>query len=58
MSNYWRGFGLLFALIALFRLNEEQESIVRKAHKSALAYNLEMLNQVQTSMRHGSEQDQ
>jgi hypothetical protein len=41
-----------------FRLNDDQESIAQRAHKFALAYNLEMLNQIRTSMRNSSEQDQ
>jgi hypothetical protein len=40
-----------------FRLNEDQDSIGRRAHKFALKYNLEMLNLIQTSMRDSTEQD-
>lgn len=41
-----------------FRLDEDQDMIARRAHKFALEYNLEMLHQIQTSMRHSTEQDQ
>jgi hypothetical protein len=41
-----------------FRLNEDQDSIARRAHKFALKYNLEMFNLIQTSMPDSPEQDQ
>ena len=41
-----------------FRLNEDQDSIGRRAQKYALKYNLEMLNLIQTSIRDSTEQDQ
>jgi len=41
-----------------FRLNEDQDSIARRAHKFALEYNLEMLSQIQTSMHYSEEQNQ
>jgi len=40
-----------------FGLNEDQDSINRRAHKFALKYNLEMLKQIQTSMILNTEQD-
>jgi hypothetical protein len=41
-----------------FRLNEDQDSIARRAYEFALEYNLEILNQIQTSMRRSKEQAQ
>ncbi|MBN1806390.1 MAG: hypothetical protein JW837_14170 [Sedimentisphaerales bacterium] len=41
-----------------FRLNEEQDSIARRAHKFALSYNLEMFDQIRTTMLHNTEQNQ
>jgi hypothetical protein len=40
-----------------FRLNEDQDSLGRRAEKFALKYNLEMLNLIQTSMLNNTEQD-
>jgi len=41
-----------------FRLNEDQDSIARRAHKFALKYNLEMLKRIQTTMCDSTEQEQ
>ena len=40
-----------------FHLNEDQESIARRAQKFALSYNLEMLNQIQRTTRQDTEHD-